>query len=306
MTDTSPKFQSAEWPQQAGPLRRHEGASWVLFAGIMICLVGSLNIIWGIAAISDSRFFVLLATLAGLAVALVFPGPLAWRLAGGALIAASPLALRAAGFGTADAPSLALTVLAFALVARRRFLWAAAALGGAVLLKQFALVALPFLALWAWRQAGRREGLRAGVVFAAVVAAGVLPFAVWDPGALWADTIEYGGSTYRIVGYGLSGLLLKAGLLESRTGGYPFLPLLALVWLPVTAWLLWTWRRAEELWPAAVGFTVSMFLLVFLARVFHGSYLVWPLAGIVVAALLAASQRVPSARSHVPGMPPRT
>lgn len=255
---------------------------------------------------SDFRFFVLLATLAGLAVALAFPGPLAWRLAGGALIAASPLALRAAWFGTADAPSLALTVLAFALVARRRFLWAAAALGGAVLLKQFALVALPFLALWAWRQAGRREALRAGGVFAAVVAAGVLPFAIWDPGALWADTIEYGGSTYRIVGYGLSGLLLEAGLLESRTGGYPFLPLLALVWLPVTAWLLWTWRRAEELWPAAVGFTVSMFLLVFLARVFHGSYLVWPLAGIVVAALLAAPQRVPSARSHVPGMPPRT
>jgi hypothetical protein len=57
VTDTSPKFESAEWPRQAGPVRRHEGASWVLFAGIMICLVGSLNIIWGIAAISDSRFF---------------------------------------------------------------------------------------------------------------------------------------------------------------------------------------------------------------------------------------------------------
>jgi hypothetical protein len=255
---------------------------------------------------SDYRFFVLLATLAGLGVALVFPGPLAWRLAGGALIAASPLALRAAWFGTADAPSLALTVLAFALVARRRFLWAAAALGGAVLLKQFALVALPFLALWIWQRAERRDAWRAGGVFAGIVALGVLPFLVWDPGAFWADTIEYGGSTYRIVGYGLSGLLLKAGLLDSRTGGYPFLPLLALVWLPVTAWLLWTWRRAEELWPAAVGFTVSIFLLVFLARVFHGSYLVWPLAGIVVAALLAAGQRVPSARSHVPGMPPRT
>ena len=255
---------------------------------------------------SDYRFFVLLATLAGLAVALAFPGPLAWRLAGGALLAASPLALRAAWFGTADAPSLALTVLAFALVARRRYLWAAGALGAAVLLKQFALVALPFLALWVGRRGGRREALRGGGVFAGVVALGVAPFLVWDPGALWADTIEYGGSTYRIVGYGLSGLLLKAGLLESRTGAYPFTLLLVLVWVPVTAWLLWAWRRAEELWPAALGFAVSIFLLVFLARVFHGSYLVWPLAGIVVAGLLAAGQRVPSARSQVPGMPPRT
>ena len=120
--------------------------------------------------------------------------------------------------------------------------------------------------------------------------AGLLPFFAWDPGAFWADTIEYGGSTYRIVGYGLSGLLLEAGLLDSRTGAYPFLPLLALVWLPVTAWLVLTARRAGALWPAAAGFAISVFLLVWLGRVFHGSYLVWPLAGIVAAGLLAAGR----------------
>jgi hypothetical protein len=56
----------------------------------------------------------------------------------------------------------------------------------------------------------------------------------------------------------------------------------------VTAWLVWTARRAGALWPAAAGFAISVFLLVWLGRVFHGSYLVWPLAGIVAAALLAA------------------
>jgi hypothetical protein len=35
-----------------------EGAGWVLFAGIMIMMVGVLNIIWGIAAIDQSSFFV--------------------------------------------------------------------------------------------------------------------------------------------------------------------------------------------------------------------------------------------------------
>ena len=35
-----------------------EGAGWVLFAGIMIMMVGVLNIIWGIAAIDRSSFFV--------------------------------------------------------------------------------------------------------------------------------------------------------------------------------------------------------------------------------------------------------
>jgi uncharacterized membrane protein len=190
-----------------------------------------------------------------------------------------------------------LTVLAFALVARRRLAWAAASLAVAVLFKQFALVALPFLALAAWQTWPRRDVWRATALFAGIVALGILPFFAWDPGAFWADTIEYGGRTYRIVGYGLSGLLVKAGL-ASRTGAYPFLPLLVLVWLPLTAWLLWLQRRAAALWPAATGFAISIFLLIFLGRVFHGSYVVWPLAGIAVAALLALSVDEPARSRH--------
>jgi hypothetical protein len=37
---------------------RVQGGGWVLFAGIMILVAGVLNIIWGIAAIDSSRFFV--------------------------------------------------------------------------------------------------------------------------------------------------------------------------------------------------------------------------------------------------------
>jgi hypothetical protein len=39
----------------AGPV---EGSGWVLFAGIMIMIVGVLNVVWGIAAIDSSSFFV--------------------------------------------------------------------------------------------------------------------------------------------------------------------------------------------------------------------------------------------------------
>jgi hypothetical protein len=35
-----------------------EGGGWVLFAGIMIMMLGVLNAIWGIAAIGNSSFFV--------------------------------------------------------------------------------------------------------------------------------------------------------------------------------------------------------------------------------------------------------
>ena len=37
---------------------REEGSGWVLFAGIMLVTVGVLNVIYGIAAIGDSKFFV--------------------------------------------------------------------------------------------------------------------------------------------------------------------------------------------------------------------------------------------------------
>ncbi len=59
MTDTSPKPESSDvWGHDHEALPSRSGASWVLFAGIMIMLVGILNVIWGIAAISDSTFFV--------------------------------------------------------------------------------------------------------------------------------------------------------------------------------------------------------------------------------------------------------
>jgi hypothetical protein len=243
----------------------------------------------------DYRFFVLLTTLGGIAAGLLFPGRLVQRLVLGAVVAASPLAARAVWFGTADAPSILCTVLAFALVARRRLFWAAAALAAAVVLKQFALVALPFLACAALQRHPRRDVWRAALLFVAVVAAGVLPFVAWDASAFWADTIEYGGKTYRIVGYGLSGLLVKAGLIDRRTDPYPFVPLLVVVWLPITVWLLWIQRRVKDLWFAAAGFAVSIFVLVFLGRVFQPSYLVWPFVGIAMAFAFAAESAPMSA-----------
>ena len=239
----------------------------------------------------DYRFLVLLATVALLPAFLVFDAPLTVAIAAGAAVAANPISIRAGWFGTADAPSLLLLVLAFALVTRNRYVGAGAALGGAVLLKQFALVAVPFLAL-AGLSGGARRGVlvRAGVVALAVFAAGALPFLLADPGALWHDTIAYGTDTYRIIGYGLSGLLVKAGLVE-RTGSYPFVWLVVLVWAPLTAWLLREQARARASWVGPAGFAVSMFLFLYLGRVFQTSYLVWPLTGAAIAVVLGLAER---------------
>ena len=241
--------------------------------------------------LDDYRLFVLLGTLAAAGIVLLFPGALAWRLAGAAVVAANPLAVRASWFGTADMPSVALVLLAFALALRRHPAGAAAALAGALLLKQFALVAIPFVALLLL-QAGlsRRELVRAGIVFLGVLVAGFAPFLLADAGALWDDTVAYGTGTYRIIGYGLAGLLVGAGIVE-RDGDYPFAILALLAWIPATAWLLLGQARAREPWRAAAGFAVSIFILLWLSRVLQNSYLVWPLCALVVAFLLAAAER---------------
>jgi hypothetical protein len=106
------------------------------------------------------------------------------------------------------------------------------------------------------------------------------------------DTITFGAETYRVIGYGLSGLLVETGLID-RTGSYPFTLIALLTWLPVTVLLLVAQRRAPASWLPAAGFAASMLMLVFIARVFQTSYLVYPLAGAIVAAVMATDQRAP-------------
>ena len=241
--------------------------------------------------LDDYRLFVMLATLGLFAAALLFPAPLAWKLPIAAGLAANPLAVKGSWFGTADAPALLALVLSFALLARGRLLWAAAALGVAVSLKQFALVAVPFFVVMLLTlRVPRRDIWRAAAVGAGVVIVTALPFAIADPGALWDDTIAYGADTYRIVGYGLSALLLNLGVLDDRFGYYPFLPLALLVWLPITAWLLVAQRRSAMLWTGAAGFAISITLLLWLSRVFQNSYLFWPLTAVALAWLFAVSR----------------
>ena len=124
-----------------------------------------------------------------------------------------------------------------------------------------------------------------------MVAAGFLPFLIADAGAVWTDTVRYGAGTYRIVGYGLSALLLRAHVLSDRNGAYPFFPLVLVIWLPVTAYLVRSQLRARSLWLGAAGFTASVFVLLFLGRVFQISYLVYPLTGLALTGLVAAGER---------------
>jgi uncharacterized membrane protein len=158
---------------------------------------------------------------------------------------------------------------------------------------------VPFAALMLVQAgASRAELKRAGAAFGGVLAAGVLPFLVWDPVAFYEDTVSYGAGTYRIVGYGLSAILVRLGILDDREGAYPFALLALLTWLPLTVWLLFAQRRAKELWLGAAGFTISILWLLFIGRTFNNYYLVWPLTGAAAAALTAVISARLAAPSH--------
>jgi hypothetical protein len=55
-TGTPPGAARSE-SRAASNAERRDGLGWVTFAGTMIALVGILNLIYGVAAIGDSRFF---------------------------------------------------------------------------------------------------------------------------------------------------------------------------------------------------------------------------------------------------------
>ncbi|SEH10980.1 Protein of unknown function [Thermoleophilum album] len=239
----------------------------------------------------DYRLFVVLATVACAAAALALPAPPAARLTIAALLAINPIAVRSAWFGQNDAPSLAFLVLAAALALRGRGLAAGLALAGAVLLKQFALVALPFLVIMLWRNSGARAAQRFVVATLALSALVCAPFVVANPSAFFADVVGYGAASYRIVGYGLAGILVELGAVASRSGYYPFLPLAVLLWLPLTLWLARLAWRDGSATSALVAAAVSLTALMFIGRTFNNYYLVWPLTlGLCAAAALLAER----------------
>ena len=144
-----------------------------------------------------------------------------------------------------------------------------------------------------WKQGARRAASGAALAFGGVLAAGILPFLVADPVAFYEDTISYGAGTYRIVGYGLSAILVRLGIVDDRDGR-----------LPVRAARAAHLGAADRLAAARCSaarrssgsarpaFAVSILWLMFIGRTFNNYYLVWPMTGAVVAALMALGSRV--------------
>ena len=137
------------------------------------------------------------------------PGPLPCEARGRRRVGGNPLAVHAEWFGDADTPSIVSSCSPGACVRSRsvgsgRVLWrrgAASSSSRSSPCRSSAALLLP-------RCASEEDALAARRL-TPPSSRRPRPFLVADAGALWDDTIAYGAETYRIIGYGLAGILLE-------------------------------------------------------------------------------------------------
>jgi hypothetical protein len=243
----------------------------------------------------DERVFLLLAAVAiWLLLGALFPG-MPGRMAAVALFLVPGHSLLAV-LGDNDLPVVALLLAALLASQRRRFLLMGLLLGCAIVTKQHALLAVPLIVAWAAvRGADLRIIARAALTATAVVAGFLLPFIVWDAGAFVRDTIIFliggGSEAYPINGFGLSAILLAAGVIHGVRDAFPFALLetavAGVVWAMGWRWL----RRGAPLADVLILVGVIFAGVLFVSRYFHDTHLLLG-AELVLAGLAARRWRL--------------
>ena len=225
----------------------------------------------------DERVFLLLAAVAiWLLLGALFPG-IPGRMAAVALFLVPGHSLMAV-LGDNDLPVVALLLAALLAAQRRRFLLMGLLLGCAIVTKQHALLAVPLIVTWAVvRGADARTVARAALTALAGVAGFLLPFVLWDGAAFVRDTVFFlvggGSEAYPINGFGLSAILLSAGVIHGARDAFPFALLEMLAALVV--WLVgWRWLRRRAAIPEVLMLLGLAFASVlFVSRYFHDTHL---------------------------------
>jgi Glycosyltransferase family 87 len=225
----------------------------------------------------DERVFLLFAAAAvWLLLGALLPG-IPGRMAAVALFLVPGHSLLAV-LGDNDLPVVALLLAALLVAHHRRFLLMGLLLGCAIATKQHALLAVPLIVVWAGvRGADARTIARAAFAGAAVVAAFLLPFLLWDAAAFVRDTVVFlvgnGTEAYPINGFGLSAILLSAGVIHGPRDAFPF-ALLEMA-AAVAVWVVgWRWlRRGAPLSDVLILLGLVFTSVLFVSRYFHDTHL---------------------------------
>ncbi len=129
--------------------------------------------------------------------------------------------------------------------------------------------------------------LRKAAPFLVAFAMPVLPFAVWDWGAMVDDIWGWASGVaevpYQIRGWGFANLILSLGLVESKLDYFPFWLPEFLTCLPLLLFLLWRQVKANTLGAMLYGYSAIMFVFFYFSRFLNENYLGFILAFLALA-----------------------
>lgn len=129
--------------------------------------------------------------------------------------------------------------------------------------------------------------LRRAVPFLVVFAVLVLPFAVWDWGALVDDVWGWASGVaevpYQIRGWGFANFVLGLGLVQSKLDYFPFWIPELFICLPLLLFLLWKQVKTNTLGAMLYGYSALMFVFFYFSRFLNENYLGFILAFVALA-----------------------
>ena len=129
--------------------------------------------------------------------------------------------------------------------------------------------------------------LRRVVPFLALFTLLVLPFAIWDWGALVDDVWGWASGAsevpYQIRGWGFANLILGLGLVESKLDYFPFWIPELFTCLPLLLFLLWKQVKTNTLGAMLYGYSTLMFVFFYFSRFLNENYLGFILAFVALA-----------------------
>jgi hypothetical protein len=195
--------------------------------------------------------------------------------------------------GYNDAVVIAALLAAAVLWKRKRILWTFALLGIAVTLKQSAILFLPafaFALVWT----DRKKLGRAALAFLLPVLLIALPFFVSAPADTVNDLLVYpshgGPGSYPISGFGLSSILLAAGVIHGDRDVYPMWIFQLLAALPLLAAMWFVLRNRRSVSVILTLSTVLAAAVWYTSRYFNDSHIVFLLEMMVLAYVLADAE----------------
>lgn len=256
---------------------------WTFLSAVPFQLAAQASFGW-----YDQRFVYLLLFLIMMWLAPKLTTDLADKLCLTMILGLNPIMGSDVIFGQNDSFVLFWIVVFTYGLLRRQWTLAGVALGLAIASKPTSWFLVPFFLAYLWGSTERCdnramvlvERLLPALLIGAVL---ILPFAIWDPGAMLDDVWGWSSGTsetaYQIRGWGVSNVVLAFNLVRSRLDYFPFWVPEVIFGVPVLCALMWhQLTRENSIGAMLYGYTIFIFVFLFFSRFLNENYVGYLLA----------------------------